>query len=303
MNFELDDDQIALRDGLRRLLEGRFGSDRVRRGFDRSMHQDLADAGVFSLRADGFGWADATIVFEELGGAFVPGPLVPTFLAHGLVTGIVGAVDRDAESPLVEHLDTLDALVVVDGDQLLRVTPGACEATRVERPLDPLTPVWRIAAFPGGDPLGDSHEWRGGRALLTAALAVGLARRATELAVAHALDREQFGRRIGSFQAVKHLCADMACRTELARVAVHAAAVRVDDPTAGDAVRATAGARLLAGEAAIANGRAAMQVLGGMGFTWAVDVHLLLKRAWVLDAGPAAVDACADHLAELLPHS
>lgn len=302
MNFDLSDDQVARRDGIRSLLTGRFGSERVRRGFDRSMFEELSDAGVFSLRADGFGWSDAAIVFEELGAAFVPGPLVTTFLAHGLVTGVVGAIDADAEPRLVEYLDVLDALVVVTDGHLQRVAPGSFDAERVDRPLDPLTPVWRVGAFPVGEPLGDAEEWRGGRALLTAAFAVGLARRAGELAVEHAQVREQFGRPIGSFQAVKHLCADMALRTELARVAVHAAAVRFDDPEVGGALRATAGARLLAGEAAIANGRAAMQVFGGMGFTWEVDVHLVLKRAWALDAGPAPVEACAQHLASLLPH-
>ena len=74
MNFDLTDDQVALRDGIRSLLEGRFPMERVRDGFDRAAFDELAEAGVFSLRADGFSWADAVIVYEELGRACVPGP-------------------------------------------------------------------------------------------------------------------------------------------------------------------------------------------------------------------------------------
>ena len=76
MDLDLSSDQIALRDGVASLLEGRFGMDRVRRGFDREMFAELTEAGVFSLRADGFSWADCTIVFEQLGRFCVPGPLV-----------------------------------------------------------------------------------------------------------------------------------------------------------------------------------------------------------------------------------
>lgn len=296
MNFDLTDDQIALRDGIRSLLGGRFDSERVRSGFDRGMFGELDAAGVFSLRADGFGWADASVVFEELGRAFVPGPLVWSFLARGVVDGIVGGVE-DAASALVEHPETIDALVVLDGDRIRRIARADLDLEPVGWPLDPLTPVARASTLPAGETLrDDAKAWRRGGAILTAAFAVGLAARACELAVGQASTRKQFGRVIGSFQAVKHLCADMAVRTELARVAMHAAAVHLDQPGLGDIDRAVHGAKMLAGEAAIANGRSSLQVHGGMGFTWEVDVHLLLKRAWVLDTHFGSVDAHADAL-------
>ncbi len=130
----------------------------------------------------------------------------------------------------------------------------------------------------------DVGEWRLAGATLTAALQVGLADRLVELAVAYAKERVQFDRPIGSFQAVKHICADMLTRTEVARAAVYAAGAKLDegaDRAGFD--RLISGAKIVAGEAAIANGKAATQVFGGMGFTWEVDVHLFLKRAWVLD--------------------
>ncbi|MFI1165841.1 acyl-CoA dehydrogenase family protein [Streptomyces sp. NPDC020801] len=110
--------------------------------------------------------------------------------------------------------------------------------------------------------------------LLSAAEQLGTAARVCELAVQHARAREQFGRPIGAFQAVQHLCADMLVRTETARAAVYAAAVT------GDPVDIAA-ARLLADEAAVRGARDCLQVHGGMGFTWESEVHLHLKRTWV----------------------
>jgi alkylation response protein AidB-like acyl-CoA dehydrogenase len=131
--------------------------------------------------------------------------------------------------------------------------------------------------------------------ILTAALQVGHAAEALDLAVAYAKERHQFGKPIGSFQAVQHLCADMLVRAEVARAAVHAAACLFDAPdvlmaesyAAGSTTfawmqRAVAGAKLLADEAAITNARTAIQVYGGMGYTWEVPLHLHLKRSRVL---------------------
>ena len=122
----------------------------------------------------------------------------------------------------------------------------------------------------------------------------------TELAVAYAKERHQFDRPIGSFQAVKHLLADMVVRAEVARAAVYAAGVTLDDPLVGDAARAVATAKFMAGEAARQNGKACVQVHGGMGFTWEVDAHLYLKRAWVLDAAFGSVDDHALAIADRL---
>jgi alkylation response protein AidB-like acyl-CoA dehydrogenase len=288
VNFDLSPDQEALRDGIRSLCEGRFPPKRVRDGFDASVWRELGDAGVLSLRADGFGRADAAVVFEELGHSLVPGPVVWGYLAHGLVDGVVGGLDRDGSGPaFVEHREAIDALAIVDDAGVRVVRASELDAgTPAGRPLDPLTPVHRIDQLPdGGDRLGGQEladEWRRDGAVVTAAFLVGLARGCTDLSVAYAHERRQFDRPIGSFQAVKHILADMAVRTELARAAVHAAACTVDDPDGGNATRAVAGAKLLAGEGAVANGLAATQVHGGMGFTWEVDVHLYLKRAWAL---------------------
>ena len=307
MNFDLTDDQIALRDGIRALCAGRFGMDRVRGGFDRSMFDELAETGVFSLRSDGFTWSDASITFQELGRALVPGPLVWSHMAHGLVEGIVTGVERpdDGSPVLLEHLVTVDTVVVVDAAGVHAIPrTGVAGAVELDWPLDPLTPAHRVEKLPEGERLGDASmaaQWAMGGAVLTAAYQVGMAEACVAAATAYSLERRQFDRPIGSFQAVKHILADMAVRAEIARAAADAAAVTLDDPAVGDVIRAVSGARLLASEAALKNAKASMQVHGGMGFTWEVDVHLYLKRAWVLNTVFGTPTAHADALAATLP--
>jgi hypothetical protein len=264
----------------------------------------------------GLGLAEAALVFEELGRALVPGPLVASHLAAGLVDGaddgavVVGLIEPGAggrRSPLVvEHLDDLDVLLVLSdgGDRLRRPRRG--DATRLDRPMDPLTPVWAVDRLPAGTRWPDPTSRRGGAGTAPCSLPPsrsGSAAWSTELAVEYAKQRKQFGRPIGGFQAVKHLCADMAVRTEVARCAVHAAAVTVDQPDVGDPTVAAAGAKLLADEAAVANGRSCIQVHGGMGFTWEVPAHLAYKRARVLATQFGTDDQLAESLAESLAAS
>ncbi|MFI9546960.1 acyl-CoA dehydrogenase family protein [Streptomyces sp. NPDC052016] len=266
MRFRLTEDQRALRDGVRAVLARRFGPGELRAAverpvLDRALWRELGDAGFFALRlpeADGgvgLGLPEAVLAFEEAGRALLPGPLVATHLAAGGTPGaatgetVVAAVDGG----LVEWLDEADVVL------------GEAEGAVAVRSVDPLTPLHRVPARGAPDPVA---------VLLTAAEQLGTATRACELAVQHARTREQFGRPVGAFQAVKHLCADLWVRVEVARAAVHAAAVTVDPAD-------VAAARLLADEAAVRGARDCLQVYGGMGFTWEAEVHLLLKRAWV----------------------
>ncbi|MDV9190887.1 acyl-CoA dehydrogenase family protein [Streptomyces sp. SR27] len=277
MDFRLTEDQRALSRGVRDLLEGRFDREALRAAvdapaLDRELWRELGDAGFFALRLPeedggvGLGLPEAVLVFEEAGRALLPGPLVATHLAAGSVPGAAEGtvVVTEADEGLVPWLDEAD---VVIGD-----AGGAVPM----RSVDPLTPLHRV---PGERGHGEGGLLAGGdgrlvAALLLAAEQVGSAGWATEAAVGYAREREQFGQPIGAFQAVKHLCAGMLVRTELARAAVRAASVTADPVE-------IAGAKLLADTAAVGNARDCLQVLGGMGFTWEADVHLHLKRAWV----------------------
>ncbi|MBV9293898.1 MAG: acyl-CoA dehydrogenase, partial [Frankiales bacterium] len=313
VRFLPTDEQLELQRGVRDLLAARWPLDRVGDGFDRQLWSELAATGVFSLRSDlGLGLAESVLVFEELGRAVVTGPLVATSLAagHGADDSVVALVETERPPVLVAHLDVADRALVFTADGVWLAEPPSGQP--IASPLDPLSPMSEIVApVPDGSASvsvatgADAERLRATAAVLTAALQVGLAARLTELAVDYAKTREQFGRTIGSFQAVKHICADMFVRTELARVAVHAAAVLLDDPDADDpdannAARAVAGAKLLADEAATGNGRSAVQVHGGMGFTWEVPVHFLLKRAWLHATEFGGADDHAEALAARL---
>lgn len=224
------------------------------------------------------------LLFEEVGRSLLPGPLIATHLAAGPVKGaaqggtVVAVLDPGQP---VAHLGEADALLVLGPGYGPRASAASVDVTRVRgdatpvRSIDPFTPLWRAGdpeetgeRLPGGGRLRDEG------ALLAAAEQLGSAARTTEMAVQHAGEREQFGSPIGSFQAVKHLCAGMLVRAELARCAVYAAAVTADPVE-------IAGAKLLADDAAVRNARDCLQVHGGMGFTWEADVHLHLKRAWL----------------------
>lgn len=307
---------MALKAGVRELLTARFGREGLRAAMDngptldRALWRELGDAGFFALRlpeADGgvgLGLPEAVLAFEEAGRVLLPGPLVATHLAAGTVDGaatgeaVVAAVDGQ----LVEWLAVAD---VVRGD-----AAGA----EPLRSVDPLTPLHRVPASEGADlvlsggadpvpPMraDSSPSERADPAdvllaslltsLLTAAEQLGTAARVGELAVQHARTREQFGQPIGAFQAVKHLCAQMLVRVEVARAAVYAAAVTADPLD-------VATARLLADEAAVRGARDCLQVHGGMGFTWEADVHLYLKRAWVRTQRAGGATQSEDVLAE-----
>ena len=322
MNFVLSEDQMALADGMKALCAGHFSLERLRAGEGEPRVVDAADwaelgaAGVFSIRTPeehgglGLGMAESVVVFEELGRALVPGPLVSSALAAGVVDGasdgtvVVGSVTRPppGNPVLVAHKDALGVLVVVDDDGLALVDPTSLSATPAERSLDPLTPMWMVQGdLPQGDRIGGPEGavgWHYAEALLSSAMCVGIGAATLDMAVSYAKAREQFGRPVGSFQAIKHICADMLVRVELARVALHAAAVIADDPQAGDPIRTMAGATLLALEAALENGRKCIQVHGGMGFTWEVPAHLYLMRARVLESVCEAVGDLAQTVAE-----
>ena len=328
MDFELTELQSELAEGMRRLCEGQFGLDHLRtfesadQVVDRTDWRQLGEAGVFNLcrpeseNGVGLGLAEASLVFEELGRALVAGPLVATHLAAGTVDGaddgsvVVGLIEARATTdsaviPLViEYLDDLDVLLVLSDAGVSSVDPTAVDAVRLQRPMDPLTPVWSVTDLPAGTAVGGPdmvEQWRRVGRVLTAALQVGAAAWVTDLAVEYAKQRRQFGRPIGGFQAVKHLCADMAVRAEIARCAVHAAAVTADQPDVGDLAEAAAGAKLLADEAAITNGRSCIQVHGGMGFTWDVPAHLAYKRSRVLATRFGTDDQLAEQLADSIP--
>ncbi|MDN3357590.1 acyl-CoA dehydrogenase family protein [Actinomadura sp. DC4] len=328
MDLTLDADQRDLRAGLRDHLARAWSADRLRAAAEAPASvgdgwRDLAKLGVFALTVPeaaggvGRGLADAAVVLEELGRSLVPGPLVATLLTAALpddpVSGaadggaVVTTLDTADPVPVVEHLGLASHVVIVTDDGLFLLPAERLEAVPVATPLDPLSPVWHVTGPLTGEargrrigPAAAAARWRLHGTALTAALQVGVAQGGLDLAAGYARERAQFGRAIGSFQAVKHLLADSLVRVDLARAAVLVAALTVDDPAAGDPDEAVSAAKVLADDAATSGGRSCVQVHGGMGFTWEVLAHLYLKRAWVLETCFGGPDEHARRLADAL---
>ncbi|MFD8436072.1 acyl-CoA dehydrogenase [Streptomyces microflavus] len=198
----------------------------------------------------------------------------------------------DGTAPPVLSAEAADLLLLPaaapDGERWFLVDAGAEGLTvRPHRSVDPTRPTAEVRAeavhVPDQrvlplDPALDPGLVRDLAAVLLAADACGTAARSLDTAVAHAAVREQFGRPIGAFQAVKHLCADMLVRLEQARALTWDAARAADErPEVRGLTAALAAAT--APEAAYSCAKDAIQILGGIGFTWEHDAHLQLRRA------------------------
>lgn len=323
MDFQPTEDQKALREGVRNFCEGQVPNERFpdlekSKGFDRSLWSELADMGVFGLRVPeekggvGLGFSDAVLVFEELGRRLVPGPLVWSHLAADLIAGaatgetVVGGLDLcdGGTSPIaVEHLESLDVLLVLRPDGIERLDAHSLTASEVDVPLDPLTPIHYVDVLPRGEKIGDAAaaaRMRLEGAAIVSGQQLGLAEGSLELANEYAKGRQQFGRPIGGFQAVKHILAEMFVRQEAARAGAYNAGATLDAPEVADVERAVSSAKITAGEGAIGNARSCIQVHGGMGFTWEVVAHYYLKRAWVLENVFGTQDEHAERIAAIL---
>lgn len=300
MRFSFDDDQLALRDAVRDLL-ARECTPRVVRAAWAGDYEPSAKAwsalaamgalAVMGPEADG-GLAlteiEAVVLAEAAGAVALPEPIVDTMLVAapwGLARGAERAVVVVPESPLTSWADRADVIITLAADGVRATRRDKCTFTAhesvdgaralfaVETPDDtaPQRPVADAAlAFRRG-------------VLGTAAQLLGLADRMLELTVDYTKQREQFGVKIGTFQAVKHHLANARTKLEFARPLVYRAAASLahHDPDAGTH---TSMAKVQAGAAAHATARAALQCHGAIGYTTEYDLHLFMKRAWALDA-------------------
>ncbi len=293
MRFSFTDDQRAFAGGLRELLSVHCTPAHVRaswdsgEGHDAALWARLAEMGVLSMMvpesAGGLGGSevDAILLFEELGRACVPGPVIetaavglPALAAAGWpAEGIVAY--WAAREPYVAHAHVADGILTADGwltgneltevhgidggRRLFEVTGG--ENVRIDG-FD------AALAFDRG-------------ALATAAYLVGLSEAMIAIAADYARQREQFGKPIGSFQAVKHLLADALIKVEFAKAPMYRAAWSLATGSP-DVSRDVSMAKAFANEAAYRTSRATMQVHGGIGYTWEADLQLFMKKAWAL---------------------
>jgi alkylation response protein AidB-like acyl-CoA dehydrogenase len=284
-----------------------------------------------SVGGQGFGILELAVVLAEFGYGAVPGPFVPSAIASALISAhdpdakvladlasgaAIGCYALDSGLTATRHGDSL----VIRGE--VRAVPAAAEASLLVLPVaidggeawvvlradqleiesvagvDPLRPIAHVRANAievTDDVALSSLSVVIAKALISTLLsaeAVGVARWATDAASEYAKIREQFGRPIGQFQAVKHKCAEMIADTERATAAVWDAARAVDEArengwdTEGSAVEfAAAVAATLAPAAAQRCTQDCIQVHGGIGFTWEHDTNVYYRRALILAAG------------------
>ena len=328
MDFELSDDQVALRDGARELLDGLASTVRVRAvleaggGLDRELWKAMVEQGWTGVELPeaegglGLGVVEVAVLLEEIGRHAAPAPFQSTVLALGALAragradrvesllggDAVGCVAWSARSDAVraERAGTdwrltgrpdptpyapsatvaVVAAAAADGPALFEVDLSG-GAPAPEPAMDRTRELgWlRLDATPGVL-LGESDAVdalldRG--AVYASAEMLGGASRAMEMAVEYAKERVQFDRPIGSFQAVKHRCADMLVDVEGMRSTVYWAAWCIG--AGDDAPVAASTAKVWCSDASKRVMASALQVHGGIGFTWEHDLHLFLKRA------------------------
>jgi alkylation response protein AidB-like acyl-CoA dehydrogenase len=262
------------------------------RGYDESLWQLLcqqvgAAALVIPEELGGAGGelADAATVLRELGRALVPSPLLGTTLAEltllaapepdaatleGLADGSsIGALVLDAD--YVVNGDIADIVVAATDGQLSRWTRFSAQPVAT---MDPTRRLARVQPEDSSDitALGPDPGLADTAAILLAAEQLGAAERCLELTVEYAKNRVQFGRPIGSFQALKHRMADLYVAIVAARAVVTDAC---NDPTPTNA----ATARIAASEALCSVAAEGIQLHGGIAITWEHDMHLYFKRA------------------------
>jgi alkylation response protein AidB-like acyl-CoA dehydrogenase len=200
------------------------------------------------------------------------------------------AADLDAVA-VVGRVDEREYLTVLTAPTLSTMSTLDLTRSWARLDLDLTVDEWTEL------PAGTLASLRDALAVHRAFDALGAAARLLELTVAHAGQREQFGTPIGSFQAVKHHCADMAVAVEASRAALWAAALALDTATASARFRAASAGAAYAKSAAARVAGSALQVHGGIGFTWEHDLHLFLRRIKVDEAFDGTV---AEHRAALV---
>ncbi|CAN5346569.1 acyl-CoA dehydrogenase [soil metagenome] len=277
----------------------------------RPVFAGLTELGLFGVAvSEDAGGAGGTVgdlcaMVDEAARALLPGPIASTAVATLVLDDpalleSLAAGERTAGLALTADLtfengqlsgtadyvvgaDSAGVLLLPSGDDWLLVdatAPGVdieqLTATDFSRPLARVV----LTSASATSLSGTSQRVRDLAATVFAAEAAGIARWTLDTAVAYAKVREQFGKPIGSFQAVKHICAEMLVRAEEAAVTSADAARAASDPDHNQLAVAAAVAAATCIDAAIANAKDCIQVLGGIGFTWEHDAHLYFRRAY-----------------------
>jgi alkylation response protein AidB-like acyl-CoA dehydrogenase len=256
----------------------------------------------------GLGATEEALIVTGLGRCLVaPSVLATMGTSHAMPSRIQGTV-KELPHAMAGYRNSRRVVAVRDSAAKLLLVRDGNEGgiydvgSRQPKPLDGRNWAATLDEYSGvGEPLIRLNSSLVTRLrLLDAAFLAGIAETATEMAVAYAGLREQFGRPIGSFQAVKHHCANMAIAARSARDQTNFAAVAFDEGRE-DANLQVECALFVAGSAAIENASKNIQIHGGIGFSDEADPHLLLKRAQLQVAIAGGLEASNARIAEMGP--
>jgi alkylation response protein AidB-like acyl-CoA dehydrogenase len=310
MNFDLDDEQQEIKRTAHQFLGDRFKAEKVRElaesgSYDEGLWRQISELGWPGIAiaeedgGQGLGMVELAVLMEASGYACAPSPLLGTAgaalvisaagsdeqraewlpkLAAGEATGAFGGF-ADGKSTLFCDLPTADVVVTFDGEGALIAPASAIDF----EPFDAIdaTRSYGLVSEAAGERLpGDFDAGRDRLAVAIAGELTGIAQRAMEMAVEYARERQQFGRPIGSYQAVSHRCAAMLLAAEESRsLTYYASWTAGAEPESLPLAAAMAAAR--SADAGWEVPASALQVFGGIGFTWEHDLQFWLKRGRV----------------------
>ena len=316
MDFTFSEEQLLFQDSVRDFLVNEVTPERIRRGWEtdsgreEKLWSQLTELGLVGMTVPeqhgglGLSEVDFVLLAQECGYVALPEPLVHTALVAVPTLQQLGGELADHWLPkiaagearvmvgleqnvLVEDAHVADLLLLEKSGNLYALAPDQV-VLRHNESVDPSRRLFHVEIPADATPIATgsvaadllaSALDRG--AVGSAAQALGLAQRMVDMSVSYSADRHQFGKPIGSFQAVKHHMANVAVRLEYARAPVHRAAYALAHQQEC-ASRAVSHAKLAACEAANLAAKNSIQVHGAMGYTWEVDLHIFMKKAWAL---------------------
>lgn len=318
MDFTFSKDQLLFQDSVRDFLVNEITPEVVRATWETETGRSddcwnqLTELGLTAMTVPedfgglGMNEVDFVLLAQECGYVALPEPLVHTVLVAvpllnslnddlkaewlpKIACGEARLVVGLTENQFVEDAHIADLLLLQNGDEIHAVTPDQVklsynESVDLSRKLFSLewTPGAETCVASGeqGTALIEASMNRG--ALACAAQALGLTQRMIDMSVQYTSERQQFGKPIGSFQAVKHHMSNIAVRWEYAKAPVYRAAYAIAHSQSTASLNASH-AKLVACEAADLAAQNCMQVHGAMGYTWEVDLHIFMKKAWAFN--------------------
>ncbi len=312
MDFTFSEDQLLFQESVRDFLVNEVTPEKIRELWDTDSGRSdelwgqLSELGLTGLTVPeehgglGMNELDFILLAQECGYVALPEPLVhtalvavPTLNALGgevaaewlpkIAAGEARVVVGLEQNQLVEDAHVADLILLQQGSDLHALTQGDVELRHNES-VDPSRKLFAVEIKNANvvsidAAIIDGALQRG--ALANAAQALGLAQRMIDISVQYTSERNQFGKPIGSFQAVKHHMANVAVQLEYAKAPVHRAAYAAANGLSTLAQNVSH-AKLVACDAANLAAKNCIQVHGAMGYTWEVDLHIFMKKAWAL---------------------